>query len=391
MNTEKVIKRDQKYIMHTYARSPLVLEHGEGMYAYDADGKAYLDFTSGIGVNALGYCHPAWVQAVTMQATRLQHSSNLYYTAPCGKLAKKLCKRTGMSKVFFGNSGAEANECAIKAARKYAADHKGPEYSTIITLKNSFHGRTITTLAATGQDVFHHDFLPLTEGFAYAEANNLDDLKAQVAAHKCAAIMIEVVQGEGGVIPLTQEFVKGAAQLAAAQDILLICDEVQTGNGRTGKLYGYMHYGVKPDIVSTAKGLGGGLPLGATLLGEKVQNVLTPGSHGSTFGGNPVCCAGALSILHRLDGPLLQSVQEKSDFIVDTLTGAPGVKSVTGLGLMLGVETVRPVADVICACAEQGVLVISAKNKVRLMPALNIPMAQLEQAIGVLKAVCAEV
>ena len=276
-------------------------------------------------------------------------------------------------------------------SRPRAAEHKGPEYHTIITLKNSFHGRTITTLAATGQDVFHHDFLPLTEGFAYAEANDLDDLTAQVAAHKCAAIMIEVVQGEGGVIPLTQEFVKGAAQLAAAQDILLICDEVQTGNGRTGKLYGYMHYGVKPDIVSTAKGLGGGLPLGATLLGEKVQDVLTPGSHGSTFGGNPVCCAGALSILHRRDGPLLQSVQEKSDFIVNTLTGAPGVKSVTGLGLMLGVETERPVKDVICACAEQGVLVISAKNKVRLLPALNIPMAQLEQAIGVLKAVCAEV
>ena len=237
--------------------------------------------------------------------------------------------------------------------------------------------------------MFHHDFLPLTDGFAYAEANDLDDLKAQVAAHKCAAIMIEVVQGEGGVIPLTQAFVKGAAQLAAAQDILLICDEVQTGNGRTGKLYGYMHYGIKPDIVSTAKGLGGGLPLGATLLGEKVQNVLTPGSHGSTFGGNPVCCAGALSILRRLDGPL-QSVQEKSDFIVSALTGAPGVKSVTGLGLMLGVQTVRPAAEVICACAEQGVLVIPAKDKVRLLPALNIPTAQLEQAIGVLKTVCAE-
>ena len=294
-----------------------------------------------------------------------------------------------MKKVFFSNSGAEANECAIKAARKYAADHKGPEYSTIITLKNSFHGRTITTLAATGQDVFHHDFLPLTEGFAYAEANNLDDLKAQVAAHKCAAIMMEVVQGEGGVIPLTQAFVKGAAQLAAEQDILLICDEVQIGNGRSGKLYGYMHYGITPDIVSTAKGLGGGLPLGATLLGEKVQDVLTPGSHGSTFGGNPVCCAGALSILHRLDGPLLQSVQEKSDFIVSSLTGAKGVKSVTGLGLMLGVETERPVKDVIADCMERGVLVISAKNKVRLLPALNIPMAQLEQAVSVLKDVCA--
>ena len=294
-----------------------------------------------------------------------------------------------MKKVFFSNSGAEANECAIKAARKYAADHKGPEYHTIITLKNSFHGRTITTLAATGQDVFHHDFLPLTEGFAYAEANNLDDLKAQVAAHKCAAIMMEVVQGEGGVIPLTQEFVKGAAQLAAEQDLLLICDEVQIGNGRSGKLYGYMHYGITPDIVSTAKGLGGGLPLGATLLGEKVQDVLTPGSHGSTFGGNPVCCAGALSILHRLDGPLLQSVQEKSDFIVKALTGAKGVRSVTGLGLMLGVETERPVKDVISECMARGVLVISAKNKVRLLPALNIPKAQLEQAVSVLKDVCA--
>ena len=237
--------------------------------------------------------------------------------------------------------------------------------------------------------MFHHDFLPLTEGFAYAEANNLDDLKAQVAAHKCAAIMMEVVQGEGGVIPLTQEFVKGAAQLAAEQDILLICDEVQIGNGRSGKLYGYMHYGITPDIVSTAKGLGGGLPLGATLLGEKVQDVLTPGSHGSTFGGNPVCCAGALSILHRIDGPLLQSVQEKSDFIVNELTGAKGVKSVTGLGLMLGVEPERPVKDVIADCMARGVLVISAKNKVRLLPALNIPMAQLEQAVGVLKDVCA--
>ena len=237
--------------------------------------------------------------------------------------------------------------------------------------------------------MFHHDFLPLTEGFAYAEANNLDDLKAQVAAHKCAAIMMEVVQGEGGVIPLTQEFVKGAAQLAAEQDLLLICDEVQIGNGRSGKLYGYMHYGVTPDIVSTAKGLGGGLPLGATLLGEKVQDVLTPGSHGSTFGGNPVCCAGALSILHRLDGQLLQSVQEKSDFIVKALTGAKGVRSVTGLGLMLGVETERPVKDVIRECMARGVLVISAKNKVRLLPALNIPMAQLEQAVSVLKDVCA--
>lgn len=381
---------DNTYIANTYARFPVTIARGKGSLVWDADGKVYIDMATGIAVNSFGIADPAWIRAVTEQLCTVQHTSNLYYTAPDAQLAQLLCEKTGMKKVFFSNSGAEANECAIKAARKYAADHKGPEYSTIITLKNSFHGRTITTLAATGQDVFHHDFLPLTEGFAYAEANNLDDLKAQVAAHKCAAIMMEVVQGEGGVIPLTQEFVKGAAQLAAEQDLLLICDEVQIGNGRSGKLYGYMHYGITPDIVSTAKGLGGGLPLGATLLGEKVQDVLTPGSHGSTFGGNPVCCAGALSILHRLDGPLLQSVQEKSDFIVSSLTGAKGVRSVTGLGLMLGVETERPVKDVIADCMARGVLVISAKNKVRLLPALNIPMAQLEQAVSVLKDVCAE-
>ena len=380
---------DNTYIANTYARFPVTIARGKGSLVWDADGKVYIDMATGIAVNSFGIADPAWIRAVTEQLCTVQHTSNLYYTAPDAQLAQLLCEKTGMKKVFFSNSGAEANECAIKAARKYAADRKGPEYHTIITLKNSFHGRTITTLAATGQDVFHHDFLPLTEGFAYAEANNLDDLKAQVAAHKCAAIMMEVVQGEGGVIQLTQEFVKGAAQLAAEQDILLICDEVQIGNGRSGKLYGYMHYGITPDIVSTAKGLGGGLPLGATLLGEKVQDVLTPGSHGSTFGGNPVCCAGALSILHRLDGPLLQSGPEKSDFIVNELTGAKGVKSVTGLGLMLGVEPERPVKDVIADCMARGVLVISAKNKVRLLPALNIPMAQLEQAVSVLKDVCA--
>lgn len=380
---------DNTYIANTYARFPVTIARGKGSLVWDTDGKVYIDMATGIAVNSFGIADPAWIRAVTEQLCTVQHTSNLYYTAPDAQLAQLLCEKTGMKKVFFSNSGAEANECAIKAARKYAADRKGPEYNTIITLKNSFHGRTITTLAATGQDVFHHDFLPLTEGFAYAEANNLDDLKAQVAAHKCAAIMMEVVQGEGGVIPLTQEFVKGAAQLAAEQDLLLICDEVQIGNGRSGKLYGYMHYGITPDIVSTAKGLGGGLPLGATLLGEKVQDVLTPGSHGSTFGGNPVCCAGALSILHRIDGPLLQSVQEKSDFIVNELTGAKGVRSVTGLGLMLGVEPERPAKDVIADCMARGVLVISAKNKVRLLPALNIPMAQLEQAVSVLKDVCA--
>ena len=366
-------KLDQTYIAGTYARFPVTIVKGKGSLVWDENGKVYIDMATGIAVNSFGIADPAWIRAVTEQLCTVQHASNLYYTAPDAQLAQLLCEKTGMKKVFFSNSGAEANECAIKAARKYAADHKGPEYSTIITLKNSFHGRTITTLAATGQDVFHHDFLPLTEGFAYAEANNLDDLKAQVAAHKCAAIMMEVVQGEGGVIPLTQEFVKGAAHLAAEQDLLLICDEVQIGNGRSGKLYGYMHYGITPDIVSTAKGLAGGLPLGATLLGEKVQNVLSAGTHGSTFGGNPVCCAGAINVLERLDEALLQGVQARSAYIRQELAGAKGVIGVSGLGLMLGIQTEKNAADIIAACREKGVLVIKAKDKLRLLPALNIP------------------
>ena len=386
MDTQKL---DQTYIANTYARFPVTIVKGKGSLVWDDTGKEYIDLSTGIAVDIFGVADEEWVAAVTKQLGTLQHISNLYYTEPCVKLAQMLCEKTGMKKVFFGNSGAEANECAIKAARKWSEEKKGKDYSTIITLKNSFHGRTITTLAATGQDVFHHDFTPLTEGFVYAEPNDLANLEQLIKANKCAAVMMEVVQGEGGVMPLDEAYVKGAAKLCEQYDLLLICDEVQVGNGRSGKLYGYMHYGVQPDIVSTAKGLGGGLPLGATLLGEKVQDVLTPGSHGSTFGGNPVCCAGALSILHRLDGPLLQSVQEKSDFIVKALTGAKGVRSVTGLGLMLGVETERPVKDVISECMARGVLVISAKNKVRLLPALNIPMAQLEQAVSVLKDVCA--
>ena len=380
---------DSTYIANTYARFPVTIARGKGSLDWDADDKVYIDMATGIAVNSFGIADPAWIRAVTEQLCTVQHASNLYYTAPDAQLAQLLCEKTGMKKVFFSNSGAEANECAIKAARKYAADHKGPEYHTIITLKNSFHGRTITTLAATGQDVFHHDFLPLTEGFAYAEANNLDDLKAQVAAHKCAAIMMEVVQGEGGVIPLTQEFVKGAAQLAAEQDLLLICDEVQIGNGRSGKLYGYMHYGITPDIVSTAKGLGGGLPLGATLLGEKVQDVFTPGSHGSTFGGNPVCCAGAINVLSRLDEKMLEDVEERSAYIKQELAGAKGVLGVSGLGLMLGIQTEKNASDIIAACREKGVLVIKAKDKLRLLPALNIPMEQLKKAVAVIKECCA--
>ena len=380
---------DQQYLAHTYNRFPLEIVGGKGSLLRGADGRDYIDLGSGIGVNIFGMDDDEWRNAVTAQLGRFQHVSNLYYSEPAAKLAQMLCERTGLKRVFFSNSGAESNECAIKAARKWAAEHKGPEYCSIITLRGSFHGRTLGTLAATGQDVFHRDYQPLPGGFLYAQPGECEALERLAAEHPCAAILFEAVQGEGGVRPIGQEFASCLQEVCRKHDLLLMADEVQLGNGRSGKLYGYMHYGITPEIVSTAKGLGGGLPLGATLLGEKVQDVLTPGSHGSPFGGNPVCCAGALSILHRLDGPLLQSVQEKSNFIVKALTGAKGVRSVTGLGLMLGVETERPVKDVISECMARGVLVISAKNKVRLLPALNIPMAQLEQAVSVLKDVCA--
>ena len=383
-------EKDSAYIAGTYARFPVNLVRGEGSLVWDDEGKEYIDLNSGIAVNSFGIADKEWIAAVTAQLGKLQHTSNLYYSDPCAELAEMLCCRTGMKKVFFSNSGAEANECAIKVARKYAADKKGGEYSTIVTLKNSFHGRTITTLAATGQDSFHTDFLPLTEGFVYAEANNCESLTECVENNKVAAIMFEVVQGEGGVLPLTKEFVDCIVKLAQENDILIVCDEVQTGNGRTGKLYGYMNYGITPDVVSTAKGLAGGLPIGATLLGEKVENVLTPGSHGSTFGGNPISCAGACSVISRIDDEFLASVIEKSEYIFNELTGARGVVSVSGMGLMIGIETTRPAGDVIADCMANGVLPIKAKNKVRLLPALNIPTEQLKKAITVLKEACAK-
>ncbi|MBE6807870.1 MAG: acetylornithine/succinylornithine family transaminase [Ruminococcaceae bacterium] len=383
-------EKDNLYIANTYARFPLVLKEGKGSAVWDEDGKEYIDLGTGIAVNTFGFSDSEWVNAVTKQLNTLQHTSNLYFSEPCADLAEMLCSRTGMKKVFFSNSGAEANECAIKVARKYAAEKKGAEYNTIITLKNSFHGRTITTLAATGQDVFHKDFLPLTDGFIYCEANNCEELKRLVETNKIAAIMFETVQGEGGVLPLTDEFVKTIFEIAKANDILTIADEVQTGNGRTGKLYGYMNYGVKPDIFSTAKGLGGGLPLGATVLGEKVENVLNPGSHGSTFGGNPVACAGAVNILSRITDELLNEVAEKSQYIVEKLSNAKGVKSVSGKGFMLGIETEKDAGSVIAECQKNGVLVIKAKNKVRLLPALNIPMELLEKAIDVIIEACKE-
>lgn len=381
---------DKTYVANTYARFPVEIVSGKGSEVYDDTGKRYIDMGSGIGVTSFGIADEAWAQAVTAQLGKVQHMSNLYYTEPCAQLAQMLCERTGMKKVFFSNSGAEANECAIKAARKYAAYQKGAAYSTIITLQNSFHGRTLTTLAATGQAHYHELFQPLTPGFVYAEAGNLESVKQLARQHKVAAVMIECIQGEGGVIPLSKEFVQGLAAFAAQEDILLIVDEVQTGNGRTGALYAYRNYGVQPDIVSTAKGLGGGLPLGATLLGEKVQNTLQPGDHGSTFGGNPVCCAGAVSILSRMDEAFLAQVRAKSAYVFAALSGAPSVEAVTGMGLMIGVKTAKPAPDVVKACMERGVLCLTAKDKVRLLPALNIPMETLEEAVEIIKAACAE-
>lgn len=377
-------EKDAKYVAHTYARFPLEIVRGEGSLLWDDAGKEYIDMGSGIAVSALGSCDAGWIRAVEDQLHKVQHTSNLFYTAPQAELAEQLCLRTGMKKVFFGNSGAEANECAIKVARKYAAEKKGKDCHTVITLQNSFHGRTLATLAATGQEVFHQDFLPLMPGFVYAPANDLGAVEKLCAEQKIAAIMVEPVQGEGGVLPLTAEFCKGLQKIASEQDILLIIDEVQTGNGRTGELYGYMHFGLTPDIVTTAKGLGGGLPIGACLLGDRVEKVLDPGSHGSTFGGNPIAAAGALHILSRIDDAMLAEVKAKSAYLIDKFTGASGIKSVSGLGLMLGLETVRPAAEVIAACREAGVLVLKAKDKVRLLPPLNIPMELLKKAADII-------
>ena len=379
---------DKEYVANTYARFPVEPVSGKGSLVWDEAGKEYIDMGSGIGVTAFGIADDAWVAAVTEQLGKLQHMSNLYYTEPCAMLAKMLCERSGMKKVFFCNSGAEANEGAIKAARKYAAEKKGPEYYTIVTLENSFHGRTLTTLAATGQDHYHELFQPLTPGFVHAPANDLEAVKNAALQAKAAAVMIECVQGEGGVIPMEKAFVQGLADFCKKEDILLLVDEVQTGNGRTGELYAYMNFGVQPDVVSTAKGLGGGLPLGAVLFGEKTEFTLGAGYHGSTFGGNPVCCAGALSVLERIDDQLLKEVKEKSAYIFKTLEGAPGVESVSGMGLMIGIKTAKPAGDVVKTCMENGVLCLTAKDKVRLLPALNIPMPVLEKAIEVIKGAC---
>ncbi|MBQ9964643.1 MAG: acetylornithine/succinylornithine family transaminase [Clostridia bacterium] len=387
---DSFIAQDQTYVAGTYARFPLELVSGTGSVVTDIHGKEYIDLGSGIGVTSFGFADKEWTAAVTAQASTLQHTSNLYYTKPCADLAQTLCERTGMKKVFFSNSGAEANECAIKVARKYSAETKGADCYTVITLKNSFHGRTLTTLAATGQDHFHQLFNPLTPGFVHVDAEDLETLNKMVADIPTAAIMLECVQGEGGVIALSREFIIGVAALAKENDIPLIIDEVQTGNGRTGELYAYMHYGIEPDIVSTAKGLGGGLPIGATLMNEKMQNVLGAGDHGSTYGANPVCCAGALSVINRLDDAFLAEVTAKSQYVFDALTNADGIESVSGLGLMIGIKTVKPAKEVVTACMEKGVICLTAKDKVRLLPALNIPTETLKKAVEIIKTVCAE-
>lgn len=382
------IQKDNTFVANTYARFPIQIVNGKGSLCYDVNGKEYVDMGSGIGVTAFGYCDTLWVNSVIDQLGKVQHTSNLYYTEPCALLAEALCNRTGFKKVFFSNSGAEANECAIKTARKYACEKKGEEFYNIITLNNSFHGRTITTLSATGQDHFHKLFQPLTTGFIHVNANDNQGLEVAVKNNKVAAIMIECVQGEGGVLPLEKTFTDAISEICQKEDILLIVDEVQTGNGRTGKLYSYMNYGLTPDLVTTAKGLGGGLPIGACMFGEKTQNVLGFGDHGSTFGGNPVACAGALNIINRIDEKLLEEVNQKSKYVFNELSSCEGIKSVSGLGLMIGIETAKPVKEVMAYCIENGVLPLTAKTKLRLLPALNIPMEQLKKAIEIIKKAC---
>ncbi len=379
-----IMQLDRTYIAGTYKRFPVEIVSGKGSLVRDVNGKEYIDMGSGIAVTSFGIADEEWIRAVEKQIHAVQHMSNLYYTEPCALLAEALCKKSGMKKVFFCNSGAEANECAIKVARKWAAEHKGPACSTIVTLENSFHGRTLTTLAATGQAHYHELFQPLTPGFAHIRAGDLDALKALCESGTVAAVLIECIQGEGGVIPLDPDFASALESFVQEQDILLMVDEVQTGNGRTGKMYAYMNYGLHPDVVTTAKGLAGGLPIGAALLSEKVQDIFSYGDHGSTFGGNPVAAAAALSVVSRLTDDFMDQVAAKGSLLRTMLEGKPGIESVSGLGLMLGLKTTKPAAEVVAACMENGVLCLTAKDKVRLLPALNIPDDLLRKAASVI-------
>ena len=386
MDSEKVIKRDNEYVLHTYNRNPIALEKGHGLYAEGPEGQKYLDFTSGIGVNSLGYCDMTWAEAVSEQAHKLQHTSNLYYTAPCGKLAKKLCKRTGMSKVFFGNSGAEANEGAIKAARKYSFDKYGADRYNVITLVNSFHGRTIATLTATGQEVFHNYFGPFNEGFLYAPAGDMEALQELVDRNTCA-VMLELIQGEGGVNILDPEYVKELVKYCNDNDILVIVDEVQTGVGRTGKLFAHQNYGILPDLMTVAKGLGGGLPIGVCMCGEKLKDVMSPSTHGTTFGANPVVCAGANYVLDTVaNDEFLAEVEKKGQYFEDKLTKIDGVKSVRRMGLMIGIELEKGDAhDIAIKCVENGLLIITAKDLLRMLPPLIIDYNEIDEAINILE------
>jgi len=379
---------ENQYIAPTYARFDVAFVRGEGATLYDDTGKAYIDMGSGIAVNALGYGNKAWTQAVCEQANQLAHISNLYYTQPQGELAKILCERTGMQKVFFANSGAEANECAIKAARKYAADKHGENVRpVVITLNDSFHGRTLATLAATGQDYFHHYFGPFPEGFLHVPPNDTDALEKALNENPVCALMLEVVQGEGGVEPLDPAYIKAARKLTEGRDVLLMVDEVQTGNGRLGTLFGFQQFGILPDIVSTAKGLAGGLPMGACLLGEKVKETLSPGSHATTFGGNPICAAAAVAVMNQLTDELLDDVKKKGEYIKAELSVCPTVQRISGCGLMLGVQSTKDAKMLVKTLLDKGVVTLTAKTKLRLLPPLTISWEQLKQAVSIIKEV----
>lgn len=373
---------DKNYIASTYNRFPIEITNGKGSIVEDINGKKYIDMGSGIGVTSFGISDDIWKNSVIKQLDKIQHTSNLYYTEPCAKLAQALCEKSNMKKVFFSNSGAEANECAIKAARKYASENYCAERNVIVTLKNSFHGRTLTTLAATGQDSFHKLYNPLTPGFMSIDSDDFNMLDELRKRNDIAAIMIECIQGEGGVNVLSKKFVSAVYEYAKDNDVILIVDEVQTGNGRCGTFYSYMNYNIMPDIVSTAKGLGGGLPIGATLLGEKVKNIFNFGDHGSTFGGNPVSCAGALSIVDRIDEKLLNEVCEKGKYIIDEVSKCNFVESVDGMGLMIGIKPKSSAAKIVAKCMENGVLCLTAKDKIRLLPALNIDIDILKKAVN---------
>ena len=388
MNFQEIKRLDEKYYAETFSRFPVAFVGGKGATLVDTEGKEYVDFGAGIAVNIFGVNDEEWKQAVITQLNGVQHLSNLYYCESQAKLAELLCKKTGAKRVFFGNSGAEANECAMKAARKYSYDKYGEGRYKIIALNNSFHGRTLFTLSATGQDIFHQYYMPFVAGVECVDANMKSVTDAAADGTACA-VMIECVQGESGVTVLDAEFLQMLGKFCSERDILLIVDEVQTGNGRTGKLYAYMNYGIQPDLVTTAKGLGGGLPIGACIFGGKVKDVLSYGDHGSTFGGNPIAAAGAVSIIKRLDESVLDGVIKRSNYIFENLSGADGIVSVNGMGLMIGIQTEKPAKQVVTECIGRGVLCLTAKDRVRLLPALNIPFNLLEKAIEIIKQVCA--